>query len=267
LYFVLPFSAKFDKIFRMIHIRNAVFAAVLFALLFGSCTQKSNQTETGVDSGDLEVTDLMESFQFISDKQIAVVFGYSYNGEPFVPETLSQIEKVFGVAAEGGLVLPLVFPYDFTSGRISLLYDKLAEHDVCGLIVIGAPNRTHAVLARLQDSWGGEAPAYPVIMLAPQDDVLGIEAGADLVLDFAAGSETDALGEQVVEPSKEMTEILFALIRYLYTFKDAFDPLIANVTGDVLELLDTWEITPYIDSETGLYAINHFVVGKGKVEQ
>jgi hypothetical protein len=105
-------------------------------------------------------------------------------------------------------------------------------------------------------------------MLAPQDNVLGMEAGADLVLDFAAGSETDALEEQVAEPLKEMTELLFALIRYLYTLKDSYDPQLTNVTGDVLALFDDskdiWEIAPYRDSETGLFAINHFVIGKGK---
>jgi hypothetical protein len=218
------------------------------------------------DSSEQEVISTEVAQQFASDKQIAIVFGYGYNDERFVSETQSQIAEVFGLATEGGLVLPLLFPDDFSGNKISLLYEKLADYDICGLIVIGAPERSYTVLARLQDSWGTEAPAYPVIMLAPQDDVLGIEAGADLVLDFAAASKSDALEEQAAEQSDEMPELLFSLIRYVYSLKDAFDPSNANVRGDVLELLGgTWEIVPYIDSETGLYAINHFIIER-KIE-
>jgi hypothetical protein len=206
-----------------------------------------------------------EALQFVSSKRIAVVFGYGYNDEPFVSETRSKIASQFGLASEDGLVLPLLFPDDFASDRISLLYEKLADYDICGLIVIGAPERTYGVLARLQDSWEAKNSAYPVIMLAPQDDVLGIEAGSDLVLDFAAVSETDALAEQIAETSEEMPALLFALIRYLHSLKDAFDPASSNVRGDVLELLrGTWEISPNIDSETGLYAINHFTIERKK---
>jgi hypothetical protein len=250
----------------MTHIRNAVFAAVVFAFLFAGCTQKSTPAEMEVDGGDSGEPGPVESFQFISDKQIAVVFGHGYNDEPFVPETLSKIEQVFGLASEGSLVLPLIYPADFANGRIALLYDKLAEYDICGLIVIGAPENTHRVLARLQDSWGTAAPAYPVIMLSPQDkEPLGIEAGADLVLDFVAKSDEFAVDEQTSQMPVEMSEILFALIRHIYSLKETFDPATSNVAESGKELLgDAWEIAPYTDPETGLYAINHFVIGKGK---
>jgi hypothetical protein len=249
----------------MHYVRNI--AVLLLTCLFVGCSQKSQAPETETDGSlEQEALSLGEASQFVSDKQIAVVFGHSYNDERFVSETRAQIASRFGLASEGGLVLPLIFPDDFKNGRIAPLDDMLADYDICGLIVIGAPERTYAVLARLQDSWGAEAPAYPVIMLAPQDDVLGIEAGADLVLDFAAGNETDTLEEQVAKPSDEMPELLFALIRYMYLLKDEFDSVLSNVRGDVLDLLgDSWEITPYIDSETGLYAINHFIIERKKL--
>jgi hypothetical protein len=154
-----------------------------------------------------------EASQYVTDKQIAVVFGYGYNEEPFASEIRAQIASKFGLAAEGGLVLPLLFPDDFTNGRISLLDGMLEEYGICGLIVIGAPERTYAVLARLQDSWGQDFSAYPIIMLAPQDFVLGIEEGSDVVLDFAAANETDVLEEQDAKPADEMPELVFTLIR------------------------------------------------------
>jgi hypothetical protein len=247
----------------MHYVRNI--AIVLLACLFVGCNQKAQSTGSETD-GDSEqealLPDERESLQFAGAQKIAVVFGYGYNEEPFVSETRSYLANLFGLASEGGLVLPLLFPDEFANNRISLLYDKLEDYDVCGLIVIGAPERTYGVLANLQDSWEADARSYPVIMLAPQDDnILGIEAGADLVLDFAAVSEADAFEEQVAEPSNEMPELLTALIRYIYSIKDAFDPALSNVRGDVLDLLgDSWEIMPYIDSETGLYAINHFII-------
>jgi hypothetical protein len=238
-----------------------------------ACSQKNRQEPPGIDTEELPSAPAPEEV-FDSDRQIALVFGYGYNDSIFVSETKAKIESVFGLAENGGLVLPLVFPDDFAGERISLLYDKLAGYDMCGLIVIGAPERTHAVLARLQDSWGEEIPAYPVIMLAPQDDVLGIEAGADAVLDFVVESESDPLDEQPATAEAEMPEIVFALIRYLYKTKDAFVPPIAHDVAALFTpteagfaLNGVWEIAPYRDPETRLAAINHFILGKGKIEQ
>jgi hypothetical protein len=196
--------------------------------------------------------------------RIAVLFGYGYNEPEFVAKTLAALNNQFAGGNEEELVLPLLFPNDFRYGRISLLNDMLGEHRVGGLIAVGAPERTHAALARLQDSWKDTEGGYPVISLSPQDDALGIEAGSDLVLDIAFEQDEELLEEQSIRRPEDAPEIIGALIRYvclLQTMKQTVNP-----QSDLEELFGAlWNIRPYLDPETGLRSLNHFIIEKKDV--
>jgi hypothetical protein len=206
-----------------------------------------------------------------ADAQIAVLFGYGYNDAAFQDAVIPRLKRAFGLADEAGLILPLVYPDDFRygdSGRISDLYGALKSRRIRGLILLGAPERTHAVLARLRDDHAAPAPetvgGYPIFSLFPQDDVLGTEAGADVVLDFAAAFKDADAGETLKIDAQrfaeEVPEILAKAVRYIYALPEPPQPD-ANLAAGVSRMLGgEWNVLPYIDAETGMHPANHFVV-------
>jgi hypothetical protein len=232
---------------------------LLLTLTISGCAPK----QVGETPEDAAPSALAEAQKPVPvDEPIALLLGHGFNEPAFTQTLLAGLAEQFGLASEKGLVLPLVFPADFTLERISLLYNKLENERIGALITLGAPEGTHKAIARLQDN----GAAYPVISLASQDDILGTQAGSDLVLDIAVEQPDDLLEEQAAPPAEEMAAILPALLRHLgFTQKILAVP---EPGQEILELLrGRWDILPYIDAETGLYAVNHFILKKKTADE
>lgn len=236
------------------------------------CKKKSNQIadeeiiNLTISNGNNQ--DLIDEPQkwHLTNKKVCVVFGYDFNESEITQELISLLKENFGLAEDGGLVYPLVYPDDFkhgTKGYINDLVNELQSdsNDFCGLIILGAPENTHKAIARNQDKWNQEVP-YPVITLFPQDDVLGLESNCDIVIDKKQSANIEGLIDQEESEGKliaEAPEVLLKTIKYVtelnYSLKRD-----SSIQKHVLQMLSGLSIHHYIDPETGLKSINHFVI-------
>ncbi len=252
-------------------------------VLFVACLAMAGCGRPQVNPGEFEgarlilpepVTDQdMRSLQQISNfvephRKVAVVLGHGYNEPPFVEAALQELSRTLGLAEDGGAVVPYVYPQDFIwggSARISSLTSMLEEEGVMGLVVVGAPEGTHRVLAALQETELGRA-LYPVISLMPQDDILGIEAGSDIVIEYVPASATSDLTEESGAYQENVPQLI-ARAAYYITL------LPADYFGGFAQDLElfvharqlagsSWEVSRYMDPETGLSPMNHFVIDR-----
>ena len=132
---------------------------------------------------------------------------------------------------------------------------------MCGIVIVGAPENTHIALARNQDNWNQEVP-YPVIALFPQDEVLGLEATCDIVLD--KGQTTSLTGEMAsteVESQliEETPEVLVETINYIQSLNYSLEKN-SSIQVHLMQMLKNKNIHHYIDPESGLQSINHFIL-------
>lgn len=253
--------------------KKSLFYIMMIAALcsFTGCKKKSSASSDS-NSFNLEITngnkdDLITEAQkwHITNKRICVLFGYDFNSPETVSELTSLLEKNFGLDEDGGLIYPLVYPNSFKHGAKGYANEFLQElqsdeKDFCGVILLGAPDQTHKALAKNQDKWEQNMP-YPVFALFPQDDVLGIEATCDVVLD--KGQSADITGslthEENAQAIPEAPEVLIDSIKYMLALNG---PLAADTTvqNHVSQMYKNQKIHHYADPETGLQSINHFVL-------
>jgi hypothetical protein len=151
------------------------------------------------------------------------------------------------------------------TARIADLYDRLAERNIRALILLGSPEQTHRVLARIADD-NETRLGYPVFSFFSQDDMMGTEALSDLVLDFAALDErvdTQELPDEALQPlTAEVPELLYRVIRYAYNLPAPLPPD-GNLSVHLSKMAGAeWKVLPYIDAETGMHPKNHFVIEK-----
>jgi hypothetical protein len=246
------------------------------SLIFFACSRSdgAKQTSSGVitDQDISAVFSPSDSAETVSeepsgprwipaDRKVAVLFGYGYNSPEFLEKILTVLSDEFGLDSEGGLVFPVIYPDDFTVNsytRISRLPELLASRDICGLVVLGAPENTHYALAKLQDA-GTE---YPVVSLFPQDDILGTEAGSDLVLDYSpAGAEEVLQPEETTQALiTEIPQLLVSTVQVVRDMQNKPDPELDYQPYAQKAAGAGWQVLPYTDAETGLPAHNHFVL-------
>lgn len=215
----------------------------------------------------------MRLLQQISDfvephRKIGVVLGYGYNDQPFVAATLQELGHTLGLADHGGAVVPYVYPQDFMwggSARISSLASMLEEEGVMGLVVVGAPEGAHRVLASLQETELGRA-RYPVISLMPQDDILGIESGSDIVIEYVPASATSDLTEESGAYQENVPQLIARAAYYITLLPaDYFGGFAQDLElfAHARQLAGSnWNVSRYIDPETGLSPMNHFVIDR-----
>ena len=233
---------------------------------FASCKKEKEvpvtETETQQTPNKLRYIDA-NTQQYLEGRHVFLLLGYGYNDESFVEKTKAEITEKFGLKTEedDGLVEIAVFPNDFLKGssaRISLLYSMLEEENLAGIVILGAPEATNASLARLQDKNDGSYP-YPVFSLFPQDDMLGTEATATFVLDYA--QKAGLLADEEVENQPDFdADTLIA--NSIQTMLNPREPIPA--TEDLLAFVQkivgpNRTITRYIDTESGLQSQNHFI--------
>lgn len=250
------------------------FVTVCAVALLTGC--KKNPSAAGeTNSISIELTtgnkdELVASPQtwHITNKRLLVLFGYDFNTPEIVDEYKTLLSNTFGLSDDGGLIYPVVYPGDFKHGVKGYVNDLLTvlqddEYDFCGVVLLGAPERTHSALAKNQDKWDLSVP-YPVIALFPQDEVLGIEATCDVVLD--KGQTAEITGGIVPEESvglfiEDAPEILVSTINYMLTLSGPL-PNNATLQQHLSQMLKDKKIHHYQDPETGLQSVNHFVLNQ-----
>lgn len=250
-----------------------IIAAFCIAALV-SC-KKEAPRRVSADPFEIEVSEESKSLMASpswhpSEKKICIVFGYGYNDKHYVQAIVESLSQKYGIddgSADGGLIFALTYPDDFPSERISRLPTLIGERELAGLILIGAPENTNYAVAKLEDEYSTQETMipYPVYAFFPQDDVAGIEATANFVVDRASegsGSvDDDTNKEEVVQTQvKDLDKILDNAIEYMLLTQaplPADEDLIAHVSRIVGK---NYKVSRYVDAESGLQSINHFVI-------
>lgn len=229
---------------------------------FIGCRNNSKKNaKNAIENTDADLQNLQKWQE--TDKRVALVLGLGYTEDHFVEELLSVLGDEFGLDAENGLIYPILFPEDFVfngiKGRISSLPDIVLGKNIDALYIVGAPEGTHRVLASIQDRKEAEkALDFPVFSLFPQDDVLGIESGSDIVIDFAQFySPSTTQEEGGLEHLALVPDILISLIKRGGSFEQTFS---AEEKKLFLKksLGLAWNIETSVDVQTGLKSKNHF---------
>lgn len=264
-------------------------AISISALLLLSCGNKTNVEKTSSDENKTVREEKRPHWEPTAEK-ICVVFGYGYNSEEFIKAEVAHLEEYYGLSdgtENSGLIIPYVYPDDFkvgNTGRISQLVKYLDDVKVCGVITVGAPEYTSNTLSQLRDKMLIEEPGtekkddteeshgvkpYPIYTLFPQDDILAIEATSDFVMDRAV-DQSDKVEEMEKEEDDnsnaqqvntiDIQPILDNAIDYMLLTKKPLKSdakLLSHVTNIAGE---EYKIKRYIDPETGLSSINHFII-------
>ena len=245
----------------------------LFVLIFVPSCKKPPYEIDSENTINLEMTSATESELVtetqkwqITKKHICVILGYDFNEKEMVEEITSLLASRYGLAEDGGLIVLYTYPEDFKAGgrsyhnNLRLILQNDIEN-LSGVIILGAPERTHIALARNQDYWNMNVP-YPVIALFPQDDVLGLESTCDIVLD--KGQAINYNGE-ILESGHdsvvitEAPDILIDTIDYIAEYDGAF-PKNKSLSNHVFNMYEGYKIHHYVDGETGLQSVNHFIL-------
>ena len=254
---------------------TAVFSGILIMIssgaFFSACkketkTYDTNSLELTLNQGNAEDLNATPQKWHLTNKKIYVLFGYDFNNLEVKEELLALLKENFGLAEDGGLIYPLTYPEDFKHGVRGYASDLTAtlqsdDIDLAGLVLLGAPENTHIALARNQDKWEQKVP-YPVIALFPQDDVLGIESTADIVID--KGQTAGITGEIAPEETDgqiyaNAAEIIIETIKYILLLDGAPERSV-ELQKHMKKMLEGYQFHNYSDPETGLQSINHFVL-------
>lgn len=246
------------------------FAFAIFTFQFFSCSSKNTNnhlTQSLVnlyqaDEDSKELTNPSQKWHK-SNKKTAILFGYGYNDADFVKKTTEMLFQKYGNAQENGNLISLIYPDDFKHGSksyISGLANILDDQELSALIILGAPEGTYKAVTKLQDSYDGKNP-FPVISLFSQDDTLGTEYISDIVIDKKQTVHINGLlqAEAEVEISSETISLLENIV-FLSTIAES--PLKKDSTlFDIVKMMaKNLKVSRYVDSETGLTSINHFVI-------
>lgn len=249
-------------------------ASILICNIFFSC-EKEIVPVVPKDAFELEISDFKGDVESVfsdvqqwrqTNKHILVVFGYDFNFYPVMENMKDYLESNFGLSEEMGLIYPLVFPEDFRhNGKFfsSDLYTVLNENanDLSGVIILGAPENTHIALAKYQDLWGNNVP-FPIIALFPQDDVLGLESTCDFIIEKKSNDGIKKDNDLTEEDSaffEDAPYVLANVIRYILANDGGFNRD-SNLLLHVNQALKQMTVHHYIDPETGISSINHFVL-------
>ncbi len=251
----------------------SLFFIILFLAVLFSCRKESGAKES-VDQFDTERSGEKKSatvpYWYPAEKKICLVFGYGYNEKTYVQSVVDKLTAKYGFddgSPEGGLILPFVFPDDFPANRITRLSGMVENRELAGLIIVGAPENTNYAIANLEDEYSEQETMmpYPVYVFFPQDDVSGIEATANFVVDRSlegGGNVDDESGkEEIVQTQvKDLDKILDNAVEYMLLTKKPL-PSDENLLLHVERIMGkSYKVSRYVDPESGLQSINHFVI-------
>ena len=252
---------RMKKIFKII----PLFCAVVLQSGFISCKKSQDFNAAAEENFTLNVKKSTEwadcSTWLYSHKKVCIVFGYGYNENSFVKLAKSVLGSKFGMAEENGLIKCLVFPDDFKTGvrsKVTNLADILADVELEGLILLGAPENTHSAVSILRARYGGFLP-FPVFSFFSQDDVLGAEWSSDFVLEKFSVQDIFNDEEQHSVIPENILPLLENAVSYM-TFLDG--PLTADL--DLIVHVQricgpSRKVSHFVDPDSGLRSANHFV--------
>ena len=230
---------------------------VIFIFTFSSCTKKSDKTKSTFSAWNPE------------DGCMAIVFGEGYNDENFIAGTVELLSQKYGLEKDDGLIWPIIFPKDFLVAgklRISSFPNILSDKKLCGLIIVGAPDKLNISLTKVRELMTEpDANSYPVYSLFSQDDILGTEAGSELVFDFRMNHLSDeaSLNEEISNPyMDDVPYLLIDAVSSLLSYKVQKESGLKN--SEIAQNIfgPHWNVQPYYDAESGLKSYNHFVISK-----
>ena len=215
---------------------------------------------------DSQVLETQNQTWHVTNKRVCVIFGYDFNTPEAIEEFTDLLQQRYGLESEGGLIYTLIYPDNFKHGGKSYATELASlltttERDLAGVLILGAPENTHSAFAKLQDFWEMGVP-YPIYALFPQDDVLGLESTCDFVLDKE--QQTDLSGdiapeETVSQIILEAPEVLTDCIDYMLEMEGPFVKD-STLPKHVQQMLKDKKIHHYVDPESGIQSINHFVL-------
>ncbi|MGN0756457.1 hypothetical protein [Treponema sp.] len=234
-----------------------------FAIIFSGCKEKNVPSIKVASDDSIEIqpressSELKENSWTDENGIVCVLIGYGFNDNDFVKKAINSLDKKFGLAENGGLVLPLVFPDDLHC-RISSLRDVIEKNNVHGIVLLGAPENTHSPLARIKEEWNGNPP-FNVFSIFPQDDVLGQEFTCNFVIDheYTAGiqfGDTENKNED-----DETLALLISSVEYAAELPFVL-PQDSELYYHVQAVAGKRKVARYVDSETGIQSRNHFII-------
>lgn len=238
------------------------------AFFAASCTKEDKaESHSEITGDELEI----KPSEIIIERSIApkwsgdegnvlVVFGYGFNEDEIYNETRNLLAEEFGLMENGGLVGCLRFPEDFHN-RISNLRSIVDEHNVIGLVVLGAPEGTHEAFAKIREDRNHNIK-FSIISFFPQDDILGQEGTCTIVLDHQ-GSGMMHLEEEKLEVNSSDLKVIASAVKYA-----ALMPSELSVDNElhahVQAIAGKRKVHRYVDGETGIQSRNHFVIEGGE---
>jgi len=256
-------------------LNKTIFIAILIITLTATISCKKNKNQipeedliqlTVQPSNESQALTTENQQWHVTNKRVCVIFGYSFNSPEIVEEFTALLQKRYGLESEGGLIYTMIYPDNFKHGGKAYANELAGlltgtDRDLAGVLVLGAPENTHSAFAKLQDYWEMNIP-YPIYALFPQDDVLGLESTCDFVLDKE--QQTDLTGD--VAPEESISEILLAApevltdcIDYMLDIKGPFVKD-SSLPKHIQQMLKNQKIHHYVDPESGIQSINHFVL-------
>ena len=227
----------------------------------------SEQVQLNIQpSSNSQILETENQSWHVTNKRVCVIFGYDFNSPETVEKLTQLLQQRYGLENEGGLIYTMVYPDNFKHGGKAYANELTADltgtdRDLAGIVILGAPENTHTAFAKLQDFWEMGVP-YPIYALFPQDDVLGLESTCDFVLDKE--QETDLAGdiapeETISQKILEAPEVLTDCIDYMLEIEGPFVKD-STLPKHVQQMLKDKKIHHYVDPESGIQSINHFVL-------
>lgn len=243
---------------------------IFLSVLSGCKNEKKSQTasftvQNQADGIPLKMRSLStETKDYLDGKNILIVLGYGYNDDSQIESITKTLEENFGVESEDNpaLISLFIYPRDFIVAgkeRISSLADRIEDKNLAGMIILGAPEGMHIALSKIQDKNENGVIPYPVFTFFSQDDVLGTESTSDFVLDYA--HKTNTIEGEVTDfiPDFDVSKILVNSVTAMMELREPIkaDASLSTFVKNLLEQDRT--LVHYVDGETGLQSINHFV--------
>ncbi len=249
------------------------FIIISLVFLTFSCSKPSVQTDDNsyinLEVKKSEAVSVQVFNSQFTYKKILVVLGYDVNSPKISSELKTQLQNLYGLTDANGINNLVTYPEDFKRGQRGYIGEFTAmltdtEVEYAGVIILGAPEYTHIALARHQDFWNQKVP-YPTIALFPQDDILGIEANCDIVIEKAQPLQMDGepLSEEVENQLiEEAPNLLIHTINY-FLYMDESNTCFErteSLKNHLNQMYPEYKFHNYSDPETGLQSINHFIL-------
>ena len=251
--------------FRRISSILSLFCGMLFVFSCGNSSTKIVLDENTLIIEPKESSEDMgnksQSLWTNDEGVVVVLFGYGFNEPSFTNSILQKIKDEFGVENENGLVLPVIFPDDLHN-RISSLNDFLRDRQIRGIILLGAPERTHIALAKIHNDWDNMTP-FNIFSFFPQDEALGQEGTCNFVVEYPRLHTELSEDSGVIQSADQSVEIIMNSIRYVAQLPGSI-PCDKDLQFHVQNILKGKKIKPYVDSETGITSVNHFLIREDK---